>query len=162
MRLAVPFLTRPQVATRFITSFAAAQRPRIAARAHRPQVASPLHRRAAEPIAPFSPIRARAMSSVVVHDFNPADLDAAALDAAIGRQADHIRHLKTQGATKEQIGPEVDKLNLLKEEKVKREAEKGEPEAEQVPEVAKFDRGALESVLLKRFFYAPAFGIYGG
>lgn len=93
---------------------------------------------------------------------NAADLDAAALDTAIHKQGDHIRHLKSTGATKEQLGPEIDRLNLLKEEKVKREAEKGEPEAEKVPEPAKFDRSALESVLLKRFFYAPAFGIYGG
>lgn len=36
-------------------------------------------------------------------DINPADLDAAALDAAIHKQGDKIRHLKAQGATKDAI-----------------------------------------------------------
>jgi glycyl-tRNA synthetase len=102
------------------------------------------------------------MSSHPEANLNPSDLDAAGLDKAIHSQGDHIRHLKTQGATKEQLKLEVERLNLLKEEKVKRDAEKGEEGAEKVPEKEKFDRGALESVLTKRFFYAPAFGIYGG
>ncbi|KAI8823554.1 uncharacterized protein EV422DRAFT_493603 [Fimicolochytrium jonesii] len=73
---------------------------------------------------------------------------------AVTKQGEVVKKLKLEKASKEQIQPEVDKLVALKEQL--KQLSLKEDGAD------KFDRATLESVLLKRFFYAPSFEIYGG
>ncbi|KAI8998198.1 hypothetical protein BC832DRAFT_532888 [Gaertneriomyces semiglobifer] len=83
--------------------------------------------------------------------------DVAALKDRITKQGDVVKTLKAEKATKERIQDEVAKLLKLKEELEQLVKQQAEEEAK-----TKFDRAALESLLLKRFFFAPAFEIYGG
>jgi len=77
----------------------------------------------------------------------------ASLQAAIQAQAEIVRILKNDNATKEKLRPPVEALKKLK----------GELEAligstrEQI-----VDRGALEELLKRRFFFISSFAIYGG
>ncbi|KAJ3193293.1 Glycine--tRNA ligase 1, mitochondrial [Irineochytrium annulatum] len=74
---------------------------------------------------------------------------------AIAAQGDLIKGLKGKKTPKDQLQQHVDKLVALKAELAKKvEASKGSKD--------RFDRSALEGLLLKRFFYAPSFAIYGG
>ncbi|KAJ1549654.1 Glycine--tRNA ligase 1, mitochondrial [Cladochytrium tenue] len=79
-------------------------------------------------------------------------LDQEGLLAEIAKKGEQVKLLKAQGKSKEYVQSRVDELTALKNELASRTAksEKG------------FDRAGLESLLVKRFFYAPAFGIYGG
>ncbi|KAJ3024282.1 Glycine--tRNA ligase 1, mitochondrial [Thoreauomyces humboldtii] len=72
---------------------------------------------------------------------------------AYAKQGDVVKALKAGKASKDRVQPEVDRLLELKEQ-LKQLSLKDEG--------PKFDRASLESLLLKRFFYAPAFEIYGG
>ncbi|KAJ3338390.1 Glycine--tRNA ligase 1, mitochondrial [Gonapodya sp. JEL0774] len=92
------------------------------------------------------------------HDFNPADLSDSQLAEQIGKVSDQIRHLKAHDFPPGAIGPEVDRLNILKLETLSREASNHRAARSS----ASLDRTALETVLLKRFFYSPSFAIYGG
>ena len=73
------------------------------------------------------------------------------LTAAITHQADVIKALKAQKVSKQEIEPQVQQLLNLKQELSQRTTLKHE-----------FDRSALESLLVKRFFISPSFQIYGG
>ncbi|KAJ3372376.1 Glycine--tRNA ligase 1, mitochondrial [Kappamyces sp. JEL0680] len=73
------------------------------------------------------------------------------LEAEIIKTGDLIKAGKARKETKEQLAPLVSQLLELKA-KLK-EMQIGEKT---------FDRAALESLLLKRFFLAPSFEIYGG
>ncbi|KAJ3064911.1 Glycine--tRNA ligase 1, mitochondrial [Podochytrium sp. JEL0797] len=75
------------------------------------------------------------------------------LVAAIEKQGDVLKGLKAQKTPKDALVPHVDRLVSLKAELAARMAKSN---------TKKFDRGALEEMLLKRFFYAPSFAIYGG
>ncbi|KAI8920193.1 hypothetical protein DFJ77DRAFT_507576 [Powellomyces hirtus] len=78
-----------------------------------------------------------------------------AVKNAMIKQGDVVKALKAAKTAKEQVQPEVDKLLALKEQfKQLSLLDDGEG--------SKFDRASLESLLLKRFFYAPSFEIYGG
>ncbi|KAI8829071.1 hypothetical protein BJ741DRAFT_624429 [Chytriomyces cf. hyalinus JEL632] len=79
--------------------------------------------------------------------------DDAALAAEIVRQGDVIKGLKAQKVSKDQVAPHVERLKALKSENEARMAKRNEKQ---------FDRAGLEGLLLKRFFYAPSFAIYGG
>ncbi|KAJ3205128.1 Glycine--tRNA ligase 1, mitochondrial [Entophlyctis luteolus] len=79
--------------------------------------------------------------------------DDAALALEISKQGDLIKGLKAQKKSKAEQQPHVDRLLALKNELAARMAKSAEK---------KFDRAALESLLLKRFFYSPSFAIYGG
>ncbi|KNC96480.1 glycine-tRNA ligase [Spizellomyces punctatus DAOM BR117] len=83
--------------------------------------------------------------------------DITALKDAIAKQGDVVKALKAEKAPKERLQPELDRLLALKEELKQlllKEAQENEKN--------KFDRSGLESLLIKRFFYAPSFQIYGG
>jgi ribosome-binding protein aMBF1 (putative translation factor) len=80
-------------------------------------------------------------------------LSDAELAAELTKQADTIKALKAKKVAKAEIQPHVDRLLALKTETALREEASKEK---------KFDRQGLESLLLKRFFYAPSFSIYGG
>ncbi|KAI9313324.1 hypothetical protein DFJ73DRAFT_884885 [Zopfochytrium polystomum] len=82
-------------------------------------------------------------------------LDDAALISEIEKQGEKVKRGKAQGKSKEYMQSSVDQLLALKNELAKREAAKASS-------AKKFDRTTLEGLLLKRFFYAPAFSIYGG
>ncbi|KAJ3091599.1 Glycine--tRNA ligase 1, mitochondrial [Physocladia obscura] len=82
-----------------------------------------------------------------------SEFDDASLVAEIGRQGDVIKGLKAQKKSKTEQQPYVDRLLALKNELAARLAKNNEK---------KYDRSALEGLLLKRFFYAPSFAIYGG
>ncbi|KAJ3327267.1 Glycine--tRNA ligase 1, mitochondrial [Blyttiomyces sp. JEL0837] len=73
--------------------------------------------------------------------------------AEIAKQGDVIKALKGQKVPKDELQPHVDRLVALKAEAAIRAEARNEK---------KFDRAGLESLLLKRFFYAPSFAIYGG
>lgn len=83
--------------------------------------------------------------------------DVSALKDAITKQGDVIKALKAEKAPKEKIQPEVDRLLALKEEFKRLSLKETEEKHKN-----RFDRSQLESMLLKRFFYAPSFEIYGG
>ncbi|RKO86676.1 hypothetical protein BDK51DRAFT_29181, partial [Blyttiomyces helicus] len=82
----------------------------------------------------------------------------AELEAAITKQGDVVKALKSQKVSKDEIKPAVDKLLQLKEN-LKEHLAKMEAAGEGP---AKFDRSALEQLLTRRFFFAPSFQIYGG
>eukprot|EP00298_Acanthocystis_sp_HF-20_P016048 c21358_g1_i2.p1 GENE.c21358_g1_i2~~c21358_g1_i2.p1 ORF type:complete len:681 (+),score=337.74 c21358_g1_i2:44-2086(+) len=75
------------------------------------------------------------------------------LQDAIRKQADVVQKLKDQNATKEQLKQPVEALKKLKGELEQLVGTKTE-------EIV--DRAALETLLKRRFFYTPSFGIYGG
>jgi glycyl-tRNA synthetase len=74
------------------------------------------------------------------------------LAAEIAQLGETIKNLKTQNAPKTDIQPHVDKLVKLKASLA---------DIIKASSKNKFDRAGLESLLLKRFFYAPSFAIYG-
>ncbi|KAJ3417282.1 Glycine--tRNA ligase 1, mitochondrial [Chytridiales sp. JEL 0842] len=80
-------------------------------------------------------------------------LNDAQLAAETAKQGDLIKAMKSQKKPKDEIQPLIDRLLALKTE--------GALRAEASKE-KKFDRAGLEALLLRRFFYAPSFGIYGG
>ncbi|KAJ3154890.1 Glycine--tRNA ligase 1, mitochondrial [Geranomyces michiganensis] len=73
--------------------------------------------------------------------------------AALTKQGDVVKALKAAKTPKEEVQPEVEKLLALKEQFKQLSLADATP---------KFDRQSLESLLLKRFFFAPSFEIYGG
>jgi glycyl-tRNA synthetase (class II) len=82
------------------------------------------------------------------------------LKAEIERQAAKVTQLKAAASSgKPELQSEIDKLVALKKQLAALELTSTSPSA---PAAPKFDRGALEELLKKRFFYAPSFGIYGG
>ncbi|KAJ3062150.1 Glycine--tRNA ligase 1, mitochondrial [Quaeritorhiza haematococci] len=91
----------------------------------------------------------------------PRTLDE--IDSEIESQGTLVRVLKAQNKEspsddlKLRIAAEVDKLKKLKAER-----EPIAAAAEAARKKDEFDRAGLESMLLKRFFYAPSFSIYGG
>ncbi len=70
--------------------------------------------------------------------------------AAVEQQAAKVKKMKAEGADANAIALEVDALKELKAQLAALEV------------TDKFDRASLEELLKKRFFYAPAFNIYGG
>ncbi|KAJ3112047.1 Glycine--tRNA ligase 1, mitochondrial [Phlyctochytrium bullatum] len=80
--------------------------------------------------------------------------DDDALHAEIAKQGDLIKALKAKKVAKDELQVHVDRLVSLKAEAAER------LESKKVKN--KFDRTVLEGLLLKRFFYAPSFAIYGG
>ncbi|KAJ3296407.1 Glycine--tRNA ligase 1, mitochondrial [Borealophlyctis nickersoniae] len=83
-------------------------------------------------------------------------LEQAALDAALAKQGDVIKALKAKKVSKDELQPELDILLAMKGE-VKRRQDAADASAP-----PKFDRAALDSLMAKRFFCAPAFHIYQG
>ncbi|KAI9209444.1 uncharacterized protein BJ171DRAFT_487007 [Polychytrium aggregatum] len=83
-----------------------------------------------------------------------ASLGKDALEQALLQQADLIKGMKAQkpAPSKEDLAPFVERLQALKAALAKLAEDTG----------SKFDRAVLESLLIKRFFYAPSFQIYGG
>ena len=80
--------------------------------------------------------------------------DLKSLEAAVTKQGEIVKALKAQKLSKSEIQPAVDELIKLKADLnalLATEDGKG-----------RFDRSVLESILLKRFFFAPSFQIYGG
>lgn len=57
--------------------------------------------------------------------------------------------------------PKLEVAEALAELKIKKKALE-QKEKELAPKEKKFDRAGLEDLLKRRFFYAPAFSIYGG
>lgn len=74
------------------------------------------------------------------------------LDAEIERQGDIVRALKGKKASKDEVHAAVAILNQLKLQRD--QSNKADAPA--------FNRATLDSLLQKRFFYAPSFQIYGG
>ncbi len=74
------------------------------------------------------------------------------LESEIQTLASSIAALKTEHPKSELIPEKVEKLKALKKQLALKLVQ---PEK-------KFNRSALESTLLKRFFFAPSFEIYGG
>ena len=66
-----------------------------------------------------------------------------------------MRQLKSEGRPKLEVTQAVAELKARKKALEQREKQLAPPEAS-------FNRGALEDLLKRRFFYAPAFSIYGG
>ncbi|XP_065896736.1 glycine--tRNA ligase-like isoform X2 [Dysidea avara] len=79
----------------------------------------------------------------------------APLRAAVKEQGDVVRRLKEEGKPKGEITEAVAKLK-----EYKKKLEDGEKKL--LPKEIKFDREGLESLLKRRFFFAPSFSIYGG
>ncbi|KXS17966.1 glycyl-tRNA synthetase [Gonapodya prolifera JEL478] len=98
------------------------------------------------------------MPSSQHRDFNPADLSDHQLSELIGKTTDKIQHLRARDFPPGAVGPEVDRLNILRLEQLQREADTRRVSQRNAP----LDRSVLETVLLKRFFYSPSFAIYGG
>ena len=71
------------------------------------------------------------------------------------RQGDVVRSLKSENRPKLEIAEAV---ALLKEKKKALERR----EKELAPKETHFDRAGVEGLAKRRFFYAPAFSIYGG
>ena len=74
------------------------------------------------------------------------------LESEIQTLASSIAALKSDHPNSELIYDRVEKLKALKTQLAQ----------SMIKSAQKFNRSALESVLLKRFFFAPAFEIYGG
>ena len=70
------------------------------------------------------------------------------IESQIAQQALHVKELKSRSIPKPQLDNEIQKLLKLKQLLL-----------ENTPKP--FNRSSLESLLLKRFFYAPSFQIYG-
>ena len=66
-----------------------------------------------------------------------------------------VRRLKSEGRPKLEIAEGVALLKERKKALEKREKELASKEAQ-------FDRAGVEGLAKRRFFYAPAFNIYGG
>lgn len=77
------------------------------------------------------------------------------ISAQVVAQGALVKDLKAKGAAQENIKSEVDKLKELKQKLAELTIENEKKEG-------KFNRAALESLLVHRFFYAPSFSIYGG
>jgi hypothetical protein len=74
------------------------------------------------------------------------------LESEIQTLASSIAALKADHPKSELIFEKVEKLKALKKQLAQ----------SLVKQTQKFNRSALESTLLKRFFFAPSFEIYGG
>merc|ERR1712180_10195 len=74
--------------------------------------------------------------------------------AAVKEQGDLVKSMKSSNAPKADIDLAVKELKARKRTLEQKELQLDPPE--------KFDRGKLEDLLKRRFFYAPAFEIYGG
>lgn len=77
------------------------------------------------------------------------------LDKLVQQQGELIKKLKLENKPKDEVEKEVQKL---KELKAKLEEASEKKEKEKNP----FNRSAIEDVLQRKFFYRPAFDIYGG
>jgi len=66
-----------------------------------------------------------------------------------------VRRLKSEGRPKLEVAEAVAELKVKKRALEKREKQLAPPQE-------RFDRSGLEDLLKRRFFYAPAFSIYGG
>lgn len=80
-----------------------------------------------------------------------------ALEALSLKQGESVRQLKAANAGKPVVDAEVEVLKLVKAALSLKLAEK-----KRLEDSKKFDRATFESVLTKRFFFAPSFQIYGG
>lgn len=87
-------------------------------------------------------------SSVIEKDLQPFRL-------SVKEQGDLIRSLKQSGA------PELDIKKAVNELKLRKKALE-DKEFELAPKKDSFDRGRMEDLLKRRFYYAPSFEIYGG
>jgi len=74
--------------------------------------------------------------------------------AAVKEQGDLVKSMKSSNAPKADVDLAVKELKARKRTLEQKELQLDPPE--------KFDRGKLEDLLKRRFFYAPAFEIYGG
>merc|ERR1712180_42316 len=74
--------------------------------------------------------------------------------AAVREQGDLVKSMKSSNAPKADVDLAVKELKARKRTLEQKELQLDPPE--------KFDRGKLEDLLKRRFFYAPAFEIYGG
>lgn len=74
--------------------------------------------------------------------------------AFVKEQGDLVKKLKSEGAPKVDVDLAVKELKSRKRTLEQKELQLDPPE--------KFDRGKCEDLLKRRFFYAPAFEIYGG
>ena len=70
-------------------------------------------------------------------------------------QGDLVRALKSEGRPNLEVQAAIAELK-------KRKTVLEKKEKELIPEEAKIDRAKLDDTLKRRFFYAPAFSIYGG
>lgn len=70
-------------------------------------------------------------------------------------QGDVVRRLKSEGRPKLEVSEAVALLKERKKALEKREKELASKETQ-------FDRAGVEGLAKRRFFYAPAFSIYGG
>lgn len=84
-----------------------------------------------------------------------AEAILAPLRLAVREQGELVRQLKSEGRPKLEVTQAVAELKARKKALEQREKQLAPPEAS-------FNRGALEDLLKRRFFYAPAFSIYGG
>ena len=73
----------------------------------------------------------------------------------LSSQGERIRQLKAEGR------PQLEVTEAVAELKVRKKALE-QWEKQLAPPQEKFDRAGLEGLLKQRFFYAPAFSIYGG
>ena len=125
----------------------------------------------------FPPIK---MSSTPV-SLDLKSLQDSELDSAILKQGSLIRDVKSQGASKDQLQGPLSHLKILKEEKMRRSVSipsDSSPKTSLLSSptfvsvsvtlpskdrnLTKLERPGLEALLIRRFFYAPSFAIYGG
>ncbi|XP_043461109.1 glycine--tRNA ligase [Leptopilina heterotoma] len=75
--------------------------------------------------------------------------------ASVKEQGDKVRKLKADGA------PEIDVKKAVAELKIRKKLLE-DKELSLIPDAASFDRGRMEDLLKRRFFYDQSFAIYGG
>jgi glycyl-tRNA synthetase len=88
---------------------------------------------------------------------NEVKFDQAAYDAItaqVNSQADKVRKFKTEKAAKADIESAVEELKKLKTQQTKLQPPPVVNKEKQL-------RAGLEDLLIRRFFYVPAFEIYG-
>lgn len=87
-------------------------------------------------------------------------MDLAAVNKALENQKNVVRKLKEEKASKEALGPEIEKLNDLK--KKVEEAERSLEDSLKPKNKLADQRKAFEDLLRRRFIVGQAFEIYGG